>query len=108
MFNCHFGAYGLVPSPPEEPANTFVPSLRVTVDAFTRLEPSLAREPATVTGSPTFKEFLDQPRRMSMAGAASSTSQFTGLPLASFTSMKKRAWGLIQSTFVTGPVRVVG
>src|SRR5262245_55023687 len=45
---------------------------------------------------------------MSIAGAASSTSQFTTLPPASFTSMKKRACGLIQSIFVTGPEIVAG
>ena len=38
-----------MPVSEEDPANTLRPSLRVTVVEFTRLEPSLARKPATVT-----------------------------------------------------------
>src|SRR6476659_9600528 len=43
-----------------------------------------------------------------MAGAPSSISQFTTLPLASVTSMYSRPCGLIHSTFVTGPLSVIG
>src|SRR5215510_8139477 len=104
----YFFAYGFGPSPPDDPANTFFPSLSVTLVAFRRLEPSLASDPLTVTFSPTLRSFRVQPRLMSIAGAASSTSQLTTFPAASFTSMKNRACGLIQSTFVTGPVRIAG
>src|SRR5262249_8096769 len=100
--------YGFVPSPPDDPANTFFPSLRVTFVAFKRLEPSFASDPLTVTDSPIFRSFRVQPRLMSIAGAASSTSQLTTLPPASFTSMKKRACGLIQSILVTDPINVAG
>src|SRR5215510_5955008 len=104
----YFFSYGFGPSPPDDPANTLFPSLSVTLVAFRRLEPSLASDPLTVTFSPTLRSFLVQPRLISIAGAANSTSQLTTLPAASLTSMKKRACGLIQSIFVTGPVRVAG
>src|SRR5436309_11312475 len=78
------------------------------VCTFVRLEPSLARKPFTVTDSPTLRELRDQPRLIKPAGGPSSTSQLTILPLLSLTSMWKRAWGLIHSIFVTGPVIVFG
>src|SRR5213593_1566328 len=78
--------YGVLSPSEDDPAKTFRPSLRVTVWAFVRLEPSLARKPFTVTDSPTLTEFLDQPRLINPAGGPSSTSQLTTLPLASFTS----------------------
>src|ERR1035438_4876971 len=48
-------------SPADAPPNTRLPSSNATVFAFTRLAPSLARDPLTVTTSPSFKEFLLQP-----------------------------------------------
>src|SRR5437588_7416304 len=95
-------------SPPEEPAKTLFPSARVTLAALARFEPSLAREPFTVTVSPILMAFLVQPFLSNIAGEPSSISQFSSLPLASFASTKMRAWGLIQSSFVTGPLSVIG
>src|SRR5215510_14473127 len=73
-----------------------------------RFDPSFASEPLTVTGSPILTALRVQPRRMSIVGAAGSASQLAVFPLASFTSIKKRACGWIQSIFVTGPVIVAG
>ena len=101
-------AHCVLPSPPEDPAKTLFPSLRVTVVALATFEPSFAKDPFTVTVSPIFREFRDQPRRSNPAVDVNSISQFATLPLASFASMKKRACGLIHSTFVTGPVSVAG
>src|SRR5262249_61618766 len=57
---------------------------------------------------PAWRSFLVQSRLTSIAGAASSTSQLATLPAVLFTSIKQRACGLIESIFVTGPVRVAG
>src|SRR5215467_4700481 len=78
-------AYGF--SSAEEPANTFLPLLSVTVVAFARLDPSFALNPATVTDSPTFRELRVHPRRSKPAGLVNSTSQLTTFPLLSFTSI---------------------
>src|SRR5262249_45238627 len=91
-----------------DPAKTFFPSASVTLVAFARLEPSLAREPLTVTVSPIVIAFFVQPFLNKMAGAPSSISQLTIFPVASLASIKMRALGLIQSIFVTAPVRGTG
>src|SRR6185295_17887124 len=100
--------FGVVPFSEDDPAKTLRPSLSFTVEEFARFEPSLARNPSTVTGSPILSEFLVQPRRINPAGLPNSISQLATFPLVSFTSMWKRACGLIHSTFVTGPVSVTG
>src|SRR5262245_60184302 len=106
VFVGHIHRYGFVCD--EDPANTFRPSLNVTVCALVKFEPSFATNPFTVTVSPILSEFRVQPFLINIAGGPSSTSQLMILPLWSFTSTKKRACGLIQSTFVTGPVIVLG
>src|SRR3954471_2613585 len=84
--------FGAVPpwdagcSSPDEPANSFLPFARVTGLALHTCSAFFAREPVTVTVSPTFIEWRVQPRRIKPFGLASSQSQFTMLPLSSFAS----------------------
>src|SRR5258708_14778454 len=74
------------PSPPEDPPNTLRPSGSVTRRAFALLEPSLAREPSTVTWSPVLRESLLQPCFSRTGIAPSSKFQLVTLPSSPFTS----------------------
>jgi len=47
----------------DDPANTRRPSASFTTRALAMFDPSLAREPSTVTSSPTFSEWRAQPLR---------------------------------------------
>ena len=55
-----------------------------------------------------FDEFFVQPFLSKIAGGPSSISQFATLPSAPFTSINRRACGLIQSSLVNEPVRLMG
>src|ERR1700733_10820386 len=58
-------AYFVLGSSAEDaPPRTRLPSSKATLLAFTKFEPSLARDPLTWTTSPTFKEFRVQPCRI--------------------------------------------
>src|ERR1700735_440303 len=70
-----------------DPANTLRPSASVTLRALASLEPSLAREPSTLTLSPGFSELRVQPRRIRAFGLPSSGSQLVTVPESSFTSI---------------------
>ena len=66
-----------------EPAKSRVPSPRTTVVAFALLLPSRDWLPSTVTTSPIFIEFRDQPRRISPFGLPISQAQFVTAPVSS-------------------------
>src|SRR5262245_8682713 len=67
------------------------------------LLPSRAAMPSTVTTSPTFTASRAQPWRRKSTGLSSSIAQLAAWPPESATLMKTCAWGLAQSTDVTGP-----
>src|SRR5215475_14323686 len=58
--------------------------------------------------SPALMEFFVQPFLSKIAGGPSSISQFATLPSEPFTSINRRACGLIQSSLVSEPVRLMG
>src|SRR5947207_15519255 len=88
--------------------NNFFPSGNVRSPPLARFEPSLARNPWTVTSVPGGTEFLFQPRRSSAFGAPPSIIHATTFPSEPFTSMWSHGWGLIHSILVTVPFNVTG
>src|SRR5262245_31343667 len=79
--------YGFVSFSADDPANTFLPPLNVTVEALATNGAFFADHPVTVTTSPSLSEFLVQPRLISPFGLASSKSQLLTLPFSSLTSI---------------------
>src|SRR6185436_6946950 len=57
---------------------------------------------------PAGREFLSTPRRSRVLGVPPSIIHSTVLPLESLTSMWIHVWGLIHSTLVTVPRRLIG
>ncbi len=64
----------------------FLPSAQVTSRECAKFDPSRARQPYTVTVSPTFIVSRVQPCRRSMLGGKPSNFHWTTLPDSSFTS----------------------
>src|SRR6266436_4452854 len=70
----------------EEPANTWRPSESFTDRAFAVDGSSFDRKPSTVMMLPGLREFLFQPRRISVVGGPSSKSQCLLTPFSSLPS----------------------
>ena len=70
--------------------------------------PSLATQPSTVMSSPSVKVFRVHPWRVSALGAPPSHCHGVSVPSGPRASRYTQMCGFRHSTFVTGPLSVIG
>jgi len=92
----------------DEPANTCRPSLSFTDRALAVDGSSFDRKPSTEMTLPGLSEFLFQPRRISVVGAASSKSQFLVHAVFIFARDDDARVRVRPSRRMTSPVTVIG
>src|SRR5271170_7036338 len=104
----HFCGRHHLYSPLVEPAKTLLPLGSFTERALQVFELSFASQPSMVSWSPGLMELLLQPLRVNVLGGPPSHCQATTLPFWSFTSRYIQMCGLVHSSFVSVPWRVIG
>src|SRR3989441_546727 len=92
----------------EPPIKTFRPSGYSTKTPTPLVSPLLAWYPKTLISVPTGKLVLVMPFLNRLVGGPPSIPQVTTLPSVPFTSSHSQEWGLINSTFVIVPCKLIG
>src|SRR5262245_60408322 len=89
------------------PTKKFRPSAVLTSRPATVLEPFFARNPCTVSSTPSLKSVWRTPARINAVAPPASTAQVSTLPSGLLTSMCSQPCGLTHSSFDSVPFRVI-